>query len=155
MRPDGSGDRAVSPVVGYVLTLGITALLVSGLIIATGGFVDDQRERTTRSELRVLGQQVSSDIAAVDRLNRTGGAEEVVLERDLPDQVVSSEYTIRIEDGTGGPTDPYIELSTAQPAVTVQVGIASETDIVTSALGGGEIEVRYRKSSDDIRVDNA
>ena len=142
-----TGERAVSPVFGYVLTLGISTLLVSGLLIAATGFVDTQRERTTESELQVVGQQVSADIAAADRLHRTDGATDVVIERDLPESVVGSQYTVFVRSDSNGPTDAYLRLTTARPNVTVEVGVASETNVADSAVGGGEIEISYDGSA--------
>ena len=136
-----TGERGVSPVFGYVLTLGISTLLVSGLLIAASGFVDTQREQTTESELQVIGQQVSADIAAADRLHRTDGATNVVIERDLPNSVVGSQYTVFVRSDDG-PTDTYLRLRTVRPEVTVKVGITSETDVVDSAAGGGKIKIQ-------------
>ena len=142
-----TGKRGVSPVLGYVLTLGISTLLVSGLLIAATGFVDTQRERTTESELQVIGQQVSADVAAADRLHRTDGATDVVIKRELPDSVVGSEYTVFVRSDDDGPTDAYLRLTTVRPNVTVEVGVANETNVADSAVGGGEIEISYNGSA--------
>ena len=142
-----TGERAISPVFGYVLTLGISTLLVSGLLIAATGFVDTQRELTTESELQVVGQQVSADIAAADRLHRTDGATDVVIERDLPESVVGSQYTVFVRSDGNGPTDTYLRLTTVRPNVTVEVGVANETNVADSAVGGGEIEISYDGSA--------
>ncbi|MFC7028484.1 hypothetical protein ACFQH8_15745 [Halomicroarcula sp. GCM10025710] len=61
-------DRAVSTALGYVLTLSIASLLVTGLIIAGSGFVEDRREQVVREELTVIGQQIGADLARADRL---------------------------------------------------------------------------------------
>ena len=137
-----TGERAISPVFGYVLTLGISTLLMSGLLIAATGFVDTQRERTTESELQVIGQQVSADIAAADRLHRTDGATDVVIRRELPDSVVGSQYTVFVRSDNDGPTDVYLRLRTVRPEVTAEVGVTNETNVAESAAGGGEIEIR-------------
>ena len=144
--------RGVSPVFGYVLTLGISTLLVSGLIIAAGGFVDTQRELTSRSELRVIGQQVSGDIAAADRLVRSGGGTRTEITRQIPERAVGSEYIIAVRTNGSGPTPAYLELQTDQPEVTVEVGIANETDLAGSEVGGGEIVVRYDRSAGHLEV---
>ena len=137
---------------GYVLTLGISTLLVSGLIIAAGGFVDTQRELTSRSELRVIGQQVSGDIAAADRLVRSGGSTRTEITRQIPERAVGSQYTVTVRTDGGGPTPAYLELETVRPEVTVEVGIANETDIAGSEVGGGEIIVRYDRSAGHLEV---
>lgn len=135
-------ERAVSPVFGYVLTLSVATLLVGGLLISAGGFVDDQRRNTAESELRVVGQQVSADISAADRLARTDGAEDISVGRTLPQAVVGSPYTIEVVDDGEGPTSPYLRLSASRPEVSVMVGIANRTDVaVGSSAGGGEIVV--------------
>jgi hypothetical protein len=142
-------DRGVSPVFAYVLTLGIASLLVAGLVIAAGGYVETQREATSRSELRVLGQQVSADIAAADRLTRTEGATEVSISRPLPERVVGSQYSLSVRTDSNGPTNPYLELTTVRPNVTVEVGVATETDVRQTTIGGGDMVVEYRPDPDD------
>jgi hypothetical protein len=147
-------DRGVSPVFAYVLTLGISSLLVAGLVIAAGGYVETQREATSRSELRVLGQQVSADIAAADRLTRTEGATEVSISRTLPERVVGSQYSLSVRTGSDDPTDPYLELTTVRPDVTVEVGVATETAVGETRIGGGEMVVEYDGSADELVVTN-
>ncbi|WP_254840222.1 DUF7266 family protein [Natronomonas marina] len=150
-----NGERGVSPVFGYVLTLGISTLLVSGLLIAAGGFVEDQREQTSRSELRVIGQQVSADIAAADRLHRTDGASEIAITRTIPEQVVGSQYKVAVRTDSNGPTVPYLELTATRPEVTVEIGVASETAVAESTVSGGEIVVEYESGPDELEVSNA
>ena len=159
VTPDGprqgpaaaAGDRGVSPVVAYVLTLGISSLLIAGLVIAAGGYVETQREATSRSELRVLGQQVSADIAAADRLTRTEGATEVSISRTLPERVVGSQYSLSVRTDPNG---PYLELTTVRPDVTVEVGVATETAVGETRIGGGEMVVEYDGSVDELVVTN-
>ena len=148
-------DRGVSPVVAYVLTLGISSLLVAGLLIAAGGYVETQREATSRSELRVLGQQVSADIAAADRMTRTEGSTEVSISRDLPERVVNSQYSLSVRNDANGPTNPYLQLTTVEPNVTVDVGVASETAVGRSTISGGEMVVEYDGAADELVVKNA
>lgn len=137
------GDRGVSPVFSYALTLSITTLVVGGLVLSAGAYVDDQRELTAQSELQVLGQQVSADIAAADRLNRTDDANQINISRSLPERVVGSQYSIQVRDDDGS-TSPYLELQTVRPEVTVEVGIvvSDSTSIrIDATAGGGDIEV--------------
>lgn len=145
-------DRAVSPVFGYVLTLSVATLLVGGLLISAGGFIDEQQRDTGESELQVVGQQISADIAAADRLNRTAGADDVRVGRTLPQEVVGSHYTIEVVDG-GGPTSPYLELRMDRPEVTVKVGIASKSAVkVGASADGGSIEIVMEGSGSDRKL---
>lgn len=134
-------ERGVSPVFAYALTLGIGTLLVAGLLMTASGYVDDQRKLTTQSELQVVGQQVAGDIGAADRLARAGDDPNVTIIRDLPARVVGAQYSIRVRTDDSGPTDSFLELSTVDPDVTVEVGLAVETDIRETSVGGGRIVI--------------
>jgi len=146
-----NGDRGVSTVVGFVLTLAITSLLVIGLLVATSGFVDGQRQRTVRDELEVLGQQVAADVAAADRLVRAGG-NAVAIDRPLPDDVTGLSYQLSVDGGT----PVTITLSTSNPDVSVEVTVRTVTDVAGgTTLNGGDVRVVYDDSADELVVQNA
>lgn len=147
--------RAVSPVFAYVLTLAITTLLIAGLLIAASGYVDEQRESVTENELEVLGQQLSADIAAADRLARTDGATATWVQRDIPRDIVGSTYTVHIRSDGAGPTEYYLELTAADLDVSIEVGIATQTALEITSVGGGSVIVEYDESANMIVVSNA
>lgn len=135
-------ERAVSPVLGYVLTLSIATLLVGGLLIAASGFVDGHRERTAESELQVIGEQLSADVSAVDRLNRTDDSDAATVSRSAPTQIVGYQYVVEVRDDGDGPTSPYLHLSAGGGDATATVGPASRTAVDDgSRVGGGDVEV--------------
>lgn len=147
-RPD---DRAVSTTVGYALTLGVAALLITGLLIAGGGFLENQREVTTETELEVIGEQVSADISSADRLSASD-ADAVNITRNLPDSVTGSQYTISVR------TSPqtHLELRSVDPEVTVRVDVAvNEAALAATDIGGGNIQVSYNRTSDELVLRNA
>ncbi|WP_276258678.1 DUF7266 family protein [Haloglomus litoreum] len=136
--PDVIDERAVSTTLGYALTLGITTLLVSGLLIVGGTFIQDQREDATRTEYRVVGQRMAADIGAADRLLATaseGGS--VRVERALPDQVVGESYRMgidRVDD-----TDRYrIRLRNGKESVVETVQVRSEAAVYDSGELAGD-----------------
>lgn len=138
--------RGVSTTMGYVLSIAVITMLLTGVLFATTDFVDDQREQTVRNELRVLGQQVAADVAAADRL--VGASESgtvVTIERDLPQRVTGSPYSIEVD--TGGTQPTTIVLSSIDPDVTVEVTVWVETDVSASTVPGGGIEVVYTGSA--------
>ena len=144
-------DRAVSTTIGYALTLGVASLLITGLLIAGGGFLQNQREVTTETELEVIGEQVSADIASADRLSASD-ADEVNITRSLPDSVTGSQYTISVR------TSPqtHLELRSADPEVTVRVDVAvHETSLAATDIDGGNIQVSYNQTSDELVLRNA
>lgn len=132
----GRTDRATATALSYVLTLGITALLISGLLIAAGGAVDRQREDTTREALEVVGQQLSSRLMAADRLAATG-ASEVTVRGAYPDTVAGSTYSIVVRSGP--PTE--IEITATGSRVTVTVGVANRTPVAETSVPGGDVEI--------------
>jgi hypothetical protein len=145
-----SDDRGVSTVVGFVLTLGITSLLVIGLLVGTSGFVDGQRQGTIRDEMEVLGQQLAADIAAADRLVRAGG-DTVSIDRPFPNDVTGLSYLITIDGGQ----PVTITLTTSDPDVSVEVTVRTVTDVAGgTTLNGGPVEVDYDESSDELVVQN-
>lgn len=143
-------QRAVSTTLGYALSLTVATLLVGGLLIASGGFVEDQRERTIRNELQVIGQQVSADVAAADRLASTDGTnDKVVVARNLPNEVTGVFYTIAVKSDGG---ETYLTLSTNSPDVSVRVNVATETPVAQTDVSGGDVRVVYDPSADELEV---
>lgn len=157
-------DRAVSTTLGYALTLGISTLLITGLVIAGGDYIQNQREQAIRTELNVLGQQVASDVQAADRLREaSGGSGAVTIRRDLPDRVAGATYSLKVE---GSGSDPYLKLESGDPDVTVTVDLVMITENVDTelkveggAVQGGRIIVETHDIDGDpdieLRIKNA
>jgi hypothetical protein len=141
-------DRGVNTTVGYVLTLGISSLLIVGLLVTAGGFVDDQRQTTIRQELSVIGQQVAGDLSGADRLVRAGG-EEVAVRSSLPDEVTGVRYRVEVEPGPGGETT--LRFSTDGPRVVVAVTVRTGRDVAETAFDGGDLVVTWTGSELEVR----
>lgn len=148
-RPHGA-DRGVSTAVGYSLTLGISSLLIVGLLVSAGGFVDDRRQSTVRQELSVIGQQVAADLNGADRMVRADGSV-VTVRSSLPTEVTGVRYRIEVvPDAGGGAT---LRLSTDTPRVTVEVGVRTTNTVDAAAFDGGNVVVRWTGS--DLEVSRA
>ncbi|MES3518196.1 MAG: hypothetical protein PPP58_11075 [Natronomonas sp.] len=149
---DGPRRRAAAPVVGYVLTLGITTILITGLLIAGGGFLDTEREQTVESELQAIGQQVSADIATADRLARAGSDDSAV-QRQLPEQTVGGSYTIEIH-ANGGET--FLELRSTAPSVTVEIGLSVDAGRLNDGAQatGGLVVAEFDAGTGEVVVRN-
>lgn len=136
-------DRAVSTTLGYVLSLAIASILVSGLMLAGGGFVESEREQVIRSELEVVGQTLVADIEGADRLaSAIDGT--VSVRSSLPRRVGSSAYTIVLTDQGGGVTE--ITLTAASVDVSVDLRLVTNTDLAATSVEGGELVVVYDAS---------
>lgn len=130
-------DRGVSTVVGYVLNLGIATILIAGLLIAGSGLVADQRERTARTELDVLGNRIAADMETADRLLEADGR--VTIRSRLPDTVAGSNYRVTVDATDGNVT---VRLATSDPAIVRTVPVANETPVREGTVSGGPIVVQ-------------
>jgi N-methylhydantoinase A/oxoprolinase/acetone carboxylase beta subunit len=143
--------RGLSTALGYVLTLSVTVILVSGLFIAGGNFVESQREEVIRTEMDIVGEQVASHINAADRLNQSGMGESTIrIEQRFPARVVGSSYQIYLEED-----EPQLRLESSRPQVEATVPLTNTTALADSSASGGEIIVRYDQDEDAVVIDSA
>jgi len=147
-----SDSRAVSTTLGYVLALAIATLLVTGLIIAGGSYVDSQREQVVRDELTVVGQQLAADIERADRLVRAGdpgpsNAVTVRVNQTFSNSVTGANYRVTLE-----PSEQELVLNTTRPEVGIRIGLTTETDLGESTVGGGTVQIRYDQGDDHLEV---
>lgn len=136
--PPWSDARGVSTTLSYVLTLAITALLISGLLIGVGALVEDRQESIARDELQIIGQHASSRMMAADRLAATGPTE-LTVEGEFPDQVAGSAYTISVNE-TGSRSE--LRLSATGVDVSVTVPFVTRRSVVETAVTGGDLRIR-------------
>ena len=133
-------DRGVSSTLGYVLTLAITVVLVSGLMVAVGSFVTGQNERVTESELEVVGQRLATDVEAADRLAEAGGSTATVRVRSrLPETVADRQYRVAVNESG----NDSLVLRTENPDVSVTVRVVTDTPLSNATLGGGSVRVAF------------
>lgn len=157
MRPRES-DRGVSTTLGYVLTLVITAVLVSGLLVGTGQYVDGQRERVVDRELSVLGERVAARTADADRMVRAGdGTEAIRVRVDLPRTVAGGSYRVAVNESagaTGTPAAHDITLTSGSGGQSVTVRVRTGTDIEAGTLAGGNLVVAYDPASERLAFES-
>ncbi|WP_372479086.1 hypothetical protein ACAH01_10100 [Halomicrobium sp. HM KBTZ05] len=145
-------DRAVSSTFSYVLSLAIATMLVTGLLVASGSFVEDRQRQVVRSELQVIGQQVSADIARADRLVRASDdpADATVrIEQQFPARITGTTYRLELV-ATPSPT---IRLRSSSPEVRVTVGVQNRTALSNSSADGGTVVVGYDGNALGVRND--
>ncbi|MDS0259173.1 hypothetical protein NDI56_07180 [Haloarcula sp. S1CR25-12] len=145
-----SETRAVSTTLGYVLSLAIATLLITGLIIAGGSYVETQRDQVIRDELTVVGQQLAADIERADRLVRAGDTDSPVVvsvNQTFSNSVTGSTYTVGLDQSRSS-----VVLNTSRPEVSVRVGVTTETDLSDSAVSGGTIRISYDAGDEHLEV---
>ena len=144
-------DRSVSTALGYVLTLAIAALLVGGLFVAGGNFVDDRREQVIRQEMNVVGQHVASNVEEADRMVEAGGSStEVSINQSFPDRATGSTYRMELVEEDGG----YLRVNSTRPEVSVVIEVDNTTALNNSYAEGGEVSVIYDSSSDELVIED-
>lgn len=143
-----TADRGVSTVVGYVLVLGITTLLISGLLVTTGGVVDNRQQSTARNALGVVGDRIAANLMAADRLAETG-AETVVVGASLPDRVAAGGYRIAVNSSAS-----ELVLEADRADTTVRVSFVASTDVADTQVTGGDVEV-VLTAADELEVRSA
>lgn len=144
-------DRGVSPIVNYVLALGIVAILISGLFVSMTGFVEDQRATAVQSELEVVGNRLAADLGTAERLALTAESGTVRLSSTLPDRVAGIRYTAMIEqDGAAG--QYRLLLRTEDPDISVPVHLRSRIPIENGTVHGGNLLIAYDDGSDTLEV---
>ena len=134
-------DRGVSVTLNYTLVLGITAILVVGLLTAGGGFVESQRNSVIDSELRVIGERLAADLATADRRAQSGESSTTLnVTTQLPKTVAGTSYRIEVVTA-GGNTS--LELTTDSLDRSVTARVANTTAIEPTEFPGGPVEITY------------
>lgn len=147
-------NRAVSAVFGYVLTLGIISLLIGGLFLAAGNYVEGQHDRAVRSEFEVVGNRIAADIAAMDRLALAAGINgEAELRVELPPQAAGRPYQIAVSPVSGTDTVYHLNLTTAdgKDRVKVEVRVKSKTELASTTVSGGDLRIVYNGTAMEVR----
>ncbi|RCU46276.1 hypothetical protein DU504_02530 [Haloplanus salinus] len=144
--------RATSTALGYVLSLGIAGILVSGLIVAGGGLVEDQRDQSARIELQVIGQTVADDLASAGRLADCDSCT-VRLRIDVPSRVAGDAYRIRIVE-VDPPTVHRLVLTTGRSDAAANVTVRTRRPVAETTVTGGTLIVEYDPASGALEVRN-
>lgn len=143
-----SDDRGVSIAISHVLTLGITTLLITGLLLGASGALERERDTAIRDELRSTGDRIVADmVTAADRGQRT---EADVTVRPRYDAEASDGYHVELsDDGECFARSGYdgCLILTAQgedESIEVPVNVPDDVDIEPGETRHGAIVVEYR-----------
>ena len=133
-------DRAVSVTTGFIINLGIATTLIALMFFLFQGVFAQVQDDTAGSEMRVVGEKVSSELQKADRLAQQGDGE---IEIDLPS--FEQSYSLNIEetdDGNG-------EITVNSGSVEVTVGYSVQSDVRTE----GGVEEYTRSSGSTVVLD--
>lgn len=137
-------DRAVSSAVTHALALGITAILVSGLLLSANTVFTDQRENSAREQLRTVGNRIADDLARASMLAQDGG--NVTIRARHPTSVAGRPYVVTFLTGGDCDTDLFtteacLDLSLQGTNTDVQVPVRNETAVSFRAGAGGAFTI--------------
>ncbi|GGJ00199.1 hypothetical protein GCM10008995_07550 [Halobellus salinus] len=145
-RAGSRPGRAVSITVNYVIVLGITAVLVSGLLVGAGGYVQDQRTSVVREELTVVAERLAAGIADADRLARADAqSRSVRVGVRLPARVAGESYRITVTTRSTpgeGPMRYALTLRSSGTDVRVTLTTSTLVGIEEGSVSGGWVVVR-------------
>ena len=139
--------RSVSMTLNYVLVLAISSVLVTGLIIAGGSFVGDQREQVVEGELRIIGNHLAGNMEQVDRYvgaSESGDPPVAYVNQTFGDQVTGTTYQVSLGEQSG---TAQVVLNATDPDVSVRVNASVGTGVDEDSFAtGGSISVAYDPS---------
>jgi hypothetical protein len=102
LQPD---ERGTNTVVTHVLAIGISTLLVLGILLAGSSYIQDQREISTQEELNTIGNRLASEVSQLDDLRSQGGNVSMVVEH--PRKIAGSTYDVRVASGAECDTSSF------------------------------------------------
>jgi len=145
--------RGASTALGYVLSLGISAVLITGLIVAGGGIMESQREQAARTELSVIGQTIADDVASASRLADCDSCE-LTLRIDVPARVAGESYLVDVVE-VDPPHTYRLDLTTGRSGVTTAVTVRTRLPLVETSVAGGSLVVEYDSAAGELEVRDA
>jgi hypothetical protein len=156
-RPSGRRGRSValgglrgqSTALEYTLSLAVASLVITGLFLAAGDFVTEQREGVVRTELGVIGEQLAGEVVAADRLVQASDTQSLSLNASLPRTVAGASYTIAVDDTATG---QWLNLTSQDPDLTVRTRLETETALNPDTVEGGRVRVVYDAGADHLEV---
>jgi hypothetical protein len=144
------GDtRAVSPAVTQALTIGISTILITGLLLGGSSFIDTKRENTVRQGLQDIGAGVSSDLVRLDQFDTAGVSNDLSFSSDYPDRIGGENYRVRLAPGPDR-TTIYINSTTSE--LGTQVRFENRTGVCENRVTGGQIAIVYDASESCLGV---
>lgn len=159
-------ERAVSSPLGYVLNLGIVAVVLVGLGTAGTVFLDTNTDAAVEGALETQGNSLAGEIQAVDRAAAEAGPAESVDQRaTLATSVRGTGYSVEVVNASvAGGAAAAVEhageceraclvLVTDEGDVRTTVRFVSATPVETTRFDGGPVRVHRPAGTDHLRFE--
>ena len=149
----GEGERddaALSILIGYIVNLGVAALVVSLTFLLIQGAFDDVRGTAAQAEMKSVGENLASEIERVDVLSQSSTGN-ITSSVDLP--VSDTSYSINVTTDTDGNGRILLDAGGS----SVVVGFENETAISGAIEGvsvpkSGSPVIRYNSTGEVIEI---
>lgn len=158
-------DRGVSIAVTHVLTIGITTILIGGLIIGAGSLLDGEQERAADRELRAVGEGLANEMVTVAVTAEERELDETTVTTNHPMTVTGQSYTVLLTDDADDVDgacsvgdrladekyDACLVLDAEGEGVDAEVplNLPEDVEIVEGSAAGGDITVTYERIDED------
>lgn len=130
-------DRAVSTTVGYTMAIGVTIVLVSGLLVSVGGLVDDGTDRAIEAELETVAEGIATELATLETVADRDSPTTVGTRIDAPVTIVGESYQIALETDCASVSAPAcLRVSTGGRAHFIGLSLES---VDSTTVDGGTI----------------
>ncbi|WP_246987831.1 DUF7266 family protein [Halorientalis marina] len=142
-------SRGASIPLTHALSLGITALLIAGLLLGSGQLLDRQTERVTEKGLADVSEGVTNEITRIDRLATTDGNTDADLSSRVtfPARIAGEGYDITLRERSGTAV-----LYANASGLSRQVQLSLDSDVCPRSINGGPIRIVYDNSDDCISL---
>ncbi|PSP84067.1 hypothetical protein BRC96_06065 [Halobacteriales archaeon QS_6_64_34] len=137
MRAD---TRAVSPAVTQALTIGVSTILITGLLLAGSSFTDTKRDNTVRQGLQDVGSGLASDLVRLDKFDTAGVADNISFSSEYPDRIAGEGYRVHLVEGADRAT---IHVNSTASNRRTQVRFRNDHPVCESTVPGGQLTVAY------------
>lgn len=129
--------RAVSVAVTHTIMLGITAILISGLILSAGTLLQNQEDRVAQQQVDEIGADVLSHVDTFERLDASGETVETTVRLDYPARIAEGPYSVAfVEDGGPYEMDWTLQIEASALGRTVHYPIPEDVQVVESSARG-------------------
>jgi hypothetical protein len=157
---DRRRDRGVSITVSHVMTVGITTILIAGLLLGAGNMLEDQRRSTGNQELRAIGDRIATElVTAADRGQRTNAS--VTIHSRQPSHSVGGGYQVHLNDisasdecfsRAGYDACLVLEANAENIEVEVPLSLPDGISVVNGTAQGGRVVVVYDNADAEVTI---
>lgn len=133
--------RGASITVTHALTIGITTILISGLLLSSGSLLRDQQERVTERAFNDIGESIVNEVLRIDRLAEGDVNSDITSRVPYTQRVGGQNYEIAIDTLPNG--NGVITVKTIDGTIDVPVRVRTEASICEREVNGGPIKVVY------------